>query len=168
MTLYFFATDEDVFSLAEWLIASEQFRIFEGYSRIDRPIRELHTVADFAAMHEGLPSILLRGWSPTFTTNPEFRRFKLNPAFGDHRTTLEGAAIVQIEGGRLVGENLYPACVSHWSEAGARARSVYPVEDLDEVNWANLRRASGRIGRAIKSRSSAKLRTCDGRGNTGT
>ena len=39
-----------------------------------------------------------------------------------------------------------------WSEAGARQRSNYSTETLDAVNWAAVRRESGRINRYIKNK----------------
>lgn len=154
MNLNFFATDDDFLRLVEWLIQSEQFRIFEGASLIDRPIREVRAAADFAAIRASEKgALLLRGWSPAFTNALNFRRIDFIPGFGNHRTVLEGIGVVQFQGGRLVGDNLYCACISHWNEAGAR--SAYG--DVDEVDWAALRRASGRIRRAVRAKARALM-----------
>lgn len=154
MNLNFFATDGDLLKLVEWLIQSEQFRLFEGASPIDKPIREVKTAADFAAIRATEKGgLLLRGWSPAFTNVPDFRRINLNPSVGNHRTVLEGVGVIQIQGGRLVDGNLYCACISHWNEAGAR--SAYG--DVGEVDWAALRRASGRIRREVKAKTRALM-----------
>ena len=87
---------------------------------------------------------LLRGWFPDVTDRPAFNTFKLDPRVGTHRTSLEGAGVVQFLQGVIDLGHLKFSSFSHWNEAGAIQRDVPGYE---KVNWAAMRRHSGRIHR---------------------
>jgi hypothetical protein len=149
---------DDFRYVVDLMIRTEGFRVFEAYSGIDKPHREVTSSEEFEATFEA-EHPLVRGWSPQFTNRPLFRQVKLNPTVGKKRTALEGPGIVQIDGGRLLDgpKALYPTRMSLWNERGARSGSGYSEDELNEVDWAALRRVSARLVRAIEKASPAKL-----------
>jgi hypothetical protein len=94
-------------------------------------------------------SFLIRFWSPSVTNEPVFKNIKLNPSIGNFRTSLEGAGIIQLEHGRVENGRIFNSTLSHWNEAGAKAKCIYPS---DVVNWKKLRLISGQLSRQIKNK----------------
>lgn len=162
MQLNFFALEDDIALILDYLLNEEDFSFFEGYSETDKPIRQFTSVDQWrdARMSKGR-CLLLRGRDKSFTNNPVFKEIIHAPEIGGSRTCLEGAAIVQIAEGRFLENGaLYPANIGHWNEAGARQRSIWTEAQLNEVDWTQLRKISGRMQRYIKNKlARAKLRS---------
>ena len=144
--LDFFGLDEDFYSLMEFVFAETDMIVYEAYSRIDRDIRQIKSVEELRGMADERMAggFLLRGWFPDVTDRPTFNTFKLDPRVGTHRTSLEGAGVVQFLQGVIDLGHLKFSSFSHWNEAGAIQRDVPGYE---KVNWAAMRRHSGRIHR---------------------
>ena len=149
--LDFFGLDEDFYSLMQFVFAETDMIVYEAYSRIDRDIRQIKSVEELRAMADERMAggFLLRGWFPDVTDTPTFNTFKLNPDVGTHRTSLEGAAVVQFSQGVIDLGHLKFSSFSHWNEAGAIQRDVPGSE---KVNWAAMRRHSGRIHRHTRNK----------------
>lgn len=147
----FFASDKDFIDLVGWLLIQTDFEIYEAYSRIDHDIRKITTVEDMhdLANERKNSSFLMRFWSPSVTNSPVFKEIKLNPNIGSFRTSLEGAGIIQLEHGRVENGRIYNSTLSHWNEAGARAKCIYPS---DVVDWKKMRLLSGKLSRQIKNK----------------
>jgi hypothetical protein len=147
----FFASDDDFINLVDWLLAETDFQIYEAYSRIDHRIRQIQTVEDMSvlASERNNSSFLIRFWSPSVTSEPVFNNIKLNPSIGNFRTSLEGAGIIQLEHGRVENGRVFNSTLSHWNEAGAKAKCIYPT---DVVDWKKQRQVSGQLSRQIKSK----------------
>lgn len=147
----FFASDDDFINLVGWLLAETDFEIYEAYSRINHNIRKIMTVEDMfdLANERKNSSFLMRFWSPSVTNEPVFKEIKLNPSIGNFRTSLEGAGIIQLEHGRVENGRVFNSTLSHWNEAGAKAKCIYPS---DVVDWKKLRLLSGQLSRQIKNK----------------
>ncbi len=147
----FFASDDDFINLVDWLLTETDFKIYEAYSRIDHSIRQITTAKDMLdlANERNNASFLIRFWSPSVTNEPVFKNIKLNPSIGNFRTSLEGAGIIQLEHGRVENGRIFNSTLSHWNEAGAKAKCIYPS---DVVNWKELRLISGQLSRQIKNK----------------
>ena len=159
MQRYFFGLQNDIYALLDSILDIPEFRFFEGYSRVDQPIREFSSADEWHdARKEHGRCLLLKGWSHAFTNNIKFKQVVLASHIGGERTCLEGVAVIQIEEARVLDNgSLYPARISHWNEAGARQRSNWSEADLDEVNWPELRRVSSVIQRRLKGLSCGKI-----------
>src|SRR5690606_33132991 len=144
--LDFFGLDEDFYSLMQFVFAETDMIVYEAYSRIDRDIRQIKSVEELRGMADERMAggFLLRGWFPDVTDRPTFNTFKLDPRVGTHRTSLEGAGVVQFLQGVIDLGHLKFSSFTHWNEAGAIQRAV---PGYGKVNWAAMRRHSGRIHR---------------------
>lgn len=147
----FFASDDDFINLVDWLLAETDVKIFEAYSRIDHEIRQIVTAKGLVELtsERKNSSFLLRFWSPSVTNEPVFKSIELNPSIGKFRTSLEGAGIIQLEHGRVENGRIYNSTLSHWNEAGAKTKCMYPT---DVVDWKQLRTISGQLNRHIKNK----------------
>lgn len=158
MQLDFFALEDDIAILVEYLIDVESFRLFEAYSRTDHHIREFSAPEHWRqAKEDASGQLLLRGWSERFSTKPIFREIIHKSDIGGRRSCLEGVALFQIEEGCQEGEVLKPSRLSHWNEAGARQRSPWSDADIDAVDWNELRKASRRMQRHVRNIARAKV-----------
>jgi hypothetical protein len=54
-----------------------------------------------------------------------------------------------LEHGRVENGRIFNSTLSHWNEAGAKAKCIYPS---DVVNWKKLRLISGQLSRQIKNK----------------
>ena len=149
--LDFFASDKDFMDLVGWLLTETDFEIYEAYSRIDHGIRKITCIEDLFKLSNEMQnsSFLIRAWSPSVTNSPVFKEIKLNPNVGSFRTSLEGAGIIQLEHGRVENGRVFHSTLSHWNEAGAKAKCIYPA---DKVDWKKMRLWSGRLNRHIKNK----------------
>ncbi len=159
MQLYFYALDEDFQSLLDHLIFQEGFRLFEGSSVVNETIREFKTSADWLRKRaEVVRRVPIRGWSETFGREPVFRTVTLASPPESFRVTLEGPAMFQLnEPYRMDNGALFPAHLSHWTEAGARRRSRYSEDALNEVDWKELMQASRRVKSFVRHQAEATI-----------
>ena len=158
MQLYFYALEEDIENILEYMLTQEDFRFFEGYSETDQSIREFKSTTDWRIARKiSKRCLLLRGWSENFTSGTAFSEIVHKPHVGGRRTELKGVAIVQIqEAYKLDNGALFPARISHWNEAGAKQNSWTDAQ-INEVDWLELKRTSGRIQRYIRKLGEAKV-----------
>jgi hypothetical protein len=149
--LDFIAVDQDFYDVMQFVFSETDLIVYEAYSRIDHDIRRFTSVADVAATAADRKAggFLLRAWSPAVTEAPIFDTFKLSPEVGTHRTTLGGAGMMQFQQGHIERGHIHFSVFSHWNEAGARGRGIPGAE---EVDWAAMRRLSGRIHRYLRNK----------------
>jgi hypothetical protein len=147
----YFALDEDFLDLMRFVFTETSLVVYEAYSRIDSDIRRVSSIEALREManERTAGGLLLRGWFPDVQETVTFRRIKLNADIGDHRTCLEGASVVQFCQGVVDRGHLKCSSISHWNEAGALQRGI---PDAHQVNWADLRRHSGRILRQLRNK----------------
>jgi hypothetical protein len=163
MGLTFFATDTDLTQVWRWLLDFSGMSLFEDYSRPDMSNRwfgtweEVVNATDIAAWN-------LAAWSQNIGGRPRietivFDRNTQRKSNARGRTALRSPAVINV--GRNNDQNgcLANSSISCWTEKGARQRSIYPVEFLDEVNWAELRSVMGKVQRQITKSAPAKMRS---------
>ena len=163
MTYTFFGTDNDHVEVYRWLLDFPGMKLFEDYSRPDQPCRWFSTWAEVENSSE-LKLWNLAAWSEDIGARPRANRIDFNEntqrKFNERgRTVLQSPAIIKL--GRNNDQNGYLAnsSISCWTERGARQRSIYPNEFLDEVNWAKLRSTIGKVQRQIAKSAPAKMRS---------
>ena len=152
--LDFYALSEDLRSLFQFLYAETDVVVYELASEFDRDIRrftslaELETVFSLGAYRAGY----LQLWSPSVMAHPVIKRIELKVSGHSFRYEVRGAGLIQLylDGG--LDGIIYHTHYGHWSEAGARRRSIYPADDC---NWPALSKLSGRIQRHIRSKLAA-------------
>jgi hypothetical protein len=162
MSLTFFATDTDLAQVYQWLLDLPEMRLFEDYSRPDMPNRWFSTWEEVVSASDTM-SMSLAAWSEQIGGRPRIEKIVFDhntqhklKALG--RTALHSPALIKL--GRNNDQNgcLADSTIACWTEKGARQRSIYPVEFLDEVDWARLRSTIGKVQRQITKISPAKMR----------
>lgn len=147
----FFATADDLKDLLGFVFAEPGLVVYEAYSRPDQPLRTFHKLPQLldAFPDLGREHVLLRIWSKSVGAPPEPRRFELNPEAVpgfSHRHVIEDMALMQIDLPKQDEPFMRHATLSHFNEAGAKAKFGEAAAAYD---WAALRKASGRIQRHI-------------------
>jgi hypothetical protein len=162
MQAFFFATDLDLLKLVQWFLEVPGMNVFEPASRPDLPNRHFSTVGEVAqSFHD--PSRYVAAWLETTGARPSPRYIQFEPhtqrRFGARgRTVLEGPSTISITRDNYQNGCLGPSRIACWNEKGARQRSMYPAEVLDQVDWNALGSISGRMKRKVAKASPAKLR----------
>ena len=149
--LDFIAVDQDFYEAMQFVFSETDLIVYEAFSRIDHEIRRFTSVAEIAATagDRKAGGFLLNAWSPVVMKAPFFKNIKLMPEVGVHRTTVGGAGVMQFQQGHIERGRLHFSSFSHWNEAGARGRGIPGAE---EVDWAAMRRISGRIHRHLRNK----------------
>jgi hypothetical protein len=154
--LNFYATTEDVVAVIDFMFSLGTLELYEAYSRKDAEIRKFSSAAEIVGsghIEENHGGVFVRGAWASVTRGLKVRRFSLNPSVGSFRHEVVGVGVFQLIQGRphdLAQESLDRSIFSHWNEAGARQRSAFDRVELDEVNWAELRRLSGKVHRQVR------------------
>jgi hypothetical protein len=163
MTTTFFGTNDDISGLWRGLFEIPEMHIFEEYSLPDAPNRWFESWTDICDyLDSGGRS--LGAWSSHVGGRPIEEKVTFNEStqrkFGKQgRTILRSPAIIRV--GRNSDQNgcLAAASIACWTEKGARQRSVFSEELLNEIDWKQLRSIIGRIERGIQKSSPAKIRS---------
>ena len=163
MALTFFGTDTDLRTIWEWLFHVPGMRIFEDHSAPDQPNRWFNSLEEIQRIEDiGLRS--LAAWPETVGGRPRVNLITFNvdtqrKLGAKGRTTLLSPALIQVRRNNDQNGCLASTTLSCWTEAGARQRSVFPEDMLDEVDWAKLRSIVGKVQRQITKSAPAKLRS---------
>ena len=162
MNNIFFGTDLDHAQVYRWLLAFQGMQLFEDYSRPDQQSRWFETW-EAAESTSDLVPWNLAAWSENIGGRPRIQNINFNQntqrklgARG--RMALHSPATIKL--GRDNDQNgcLANSSISCWTEKGARQRSIYPDEFLDEVDWPQLRSTVGKVQRQIAKSAPAKMR----------
>ena len=162
MSNIFFGTDLDHAQVYRWLLAFQGMQLFEDYSRPDQQSRWFETW-EAAESTSDLVPWNLAAWSENIGGRPRIEHINFNQntqrklgARG--RMALHSPATIKL--GRNNDQNgcLATSSISCWTEKGARQRSIYPDEFLDEVDWPQLRSTVGKVQRQIAKSAPAKMR----------
>ncbi len=155
--LNFFAVTSDIELVLDFIFEQTDCRVFEAYSRPAHRLREFSSLAelqtsDVLEVNHG--RYFLRMIPRGVGTEPKVRTFKLKKT-GQKRSEINAPAMFQIvQGGpaKPRSQAIVTSTFSHWNEAGARQRSLYPNWLLARTDWKYMRRVSGRIHRHIKNK----------------
>ena len=163
MTATFFATDADLAQVWHWLFDVPGMKIFEDYSVPDNPNRWFETweeISDYLA--QGGRS--LAAWPATAGGKPRMDRITFDAntqrkTGAKGRTALLSPATIKVSRNNEQNGCLASASIGYWTEKGARQRSIYPSDFLDEVDWKQFRSTASRIERLIAKSAPAKMRS---------
>jgi hypothetical protein len=149
--LDFYALSDDLRRLFEFLFAETDIVAFELSSEFEHDPRQFKSLAEleteFTLGSHRAGNLQL--WSPSIMVRPIIRRVELQVPGHSFRYAVEGAGLMQLYlDGKRDGV-IYHTHFGHWSEAGARQRSMHPADDCD---WAALAKLSGRIQREIRGK----------------
>ena len=156
--LDFYGTNEDVVNIVDFMFSISPMKLYESYSPIDSDIFEFNSGKDIiesSHLSRSHNRILVTGWWETVTKLPAVERYKLNPSVGSFRHTIKGVATFCInqEGFNDLSENsMKRNTIIHWDEAGARDGAYCSEDGLDEINWKEFRRLSGKLHRHVKNK----------------
>ena len=155
--LDFYALRDDQRSLFEFLYSETDVVVFELSSQFDREARRFESLAalESAFTLGEYRAARLQLWSPSVMARPVIRRIELKVPGHSFRYAVEGAGLIQLYLDGPKDGIIYDSHYGHWSEAGARQRSIHPADDCD---WPALAKLSGRIQRHIRRHlATAKL-----------
>ena len=163
MTATFFATDVDLVQVWRWLFDVPDMRIFEEYSVPDKANRWFETWEEILAYLDGGGNSLA-AWPGTVGGTPRLTQIRFTEntqrklgARG--RTVLVSPAIITVGRNNQQNGCLASASIGYWTEKGARQRSIYAEDFLDEVDWKQFRSIASRIERLIAKFAPAKMRS---------
>ena len=155
--LDFYALGDDLRMLLRFIYDETDVVAYELASEFDREARRFASLAELEAVFElgAYRAGHLQLWSPSVMARPVIRRINLKVPGHSFRYAVEGAGLIQLD---LDGQRdgvIYHTHFGHWSEAGARQRSMHSADDC---NWRALGQLSGRIQRYIRGKlATAKL-----------
>lgn len=158
--LDFYAVGDDLRDLVEYIFAETDIVMYELASEFDKEARQFRSLSEVEAVfHLGTYRAGdLQLWSPSVMERPVIRRIDLIRVPGhSFRYAVEGAGLIQLYLDGVQGGVVYHTHFGHWSEAGARKRSINSADDCD---WRLLAKLSGRIQRYIQGRAAARLHSC--------
>jgi hypothetical protein len=164
MAMTFFGTQSDIAQVWQWLFDVPEMRLFEGYSRPDKPNRWFDNW-DTVSRYVDDGGWTLTAWPQSVGGRPRIERITFTPETqrelgGKGRTVLLSPASIRVNRNNDQMGCLADSSMTCWTEKGARGRSIFPEEFLDEVDWVKLRSIVSKIQRQITKASPAKLRAC--------
>lgn len=155
--LDFYANTNDMLEVIDYLFTLAPMRLFESYSQKDKEILEFRSskdILDSPHIENNHGRVFVIGWWESVTSRPYTRRFDLSPSIGKFRYSLEGVGTFQLNQGGLhdlAEKSLNISRFSHWNEKGARQRANFSDDDIEEVNWQEFRRLSGKVHRYLRN-----------------
>lgn len=162
-TTTFFGTDADIAQIWRWLFEIPETRIFEDYSRPDRPNRWFDTWDEISAcLNSG--GISLAAWPEAAGGRPLADEIVFNAETQRElgargRTILHSPATIKVQRNNDQNGCLASAWIACWNEKGARQRSIFAEDVIDRVDWAKLRSIAGKIQRQVTKSAPARLQS---------
>lgn len=163
MTATFFATDVDLAQVWHWLFDAPGMRIFEEYSVPDKANRWFETWEEILAYLDGGGNSLA-AWPNTVGGAPRVEPIRFTKEtqrkFGARgRMVLQSPATIKVSRNNPQNGCLASASIVYWTEKGARQRSIFSEDFLDEVDWKQFRSIGSRIDRLIAKSAPARMRS---------
>jgi len=161
MQTTFFATDKDLLEIVQWFFDVPGAMLFEPASRPGLPNRQFTSVEDVAELFQE-PGRYLAAWIESTGARPVPRDINFEPSTqsrfgGSGRNNLESPSIFRIFRNNNQNGCLASSYFTCWNEKGARQRSIYSAELLDQVDWKAVRLLEGHLRRKLSKTSPAKL-----------
>ncbi|SJZ52075.1 hypothetical protein SAMN02745119_00869 [Trichlorobacter thiogenes] len=162
----FFATEEDLKAIIDFIFSSTDVRVFESYSAYGQKLREFCSTEDiYAAFPLGKDvngngnAILLQLWSPSVMNELSIKRIELNPAACKGHTfrhTIEGGALIQLYLGGIHNKIITQSHFGHQSQKRAQK-----WEADYNIDWHSLKILSNKIQYFIKRKLAVvKVSSC--------
>jgi hypothetical protein len=163
MQATFFATDVDLLKVVQWFLEVPGMTLFEAASRPDLPNRQFCTVEEVEQSFRE-PGRNKAAWLASTGARPRLRRIQFEPSTqrrlgAKGRTELASPSMIRISRDTDQNGSLGAAHISCWNEKGARQRSMYAGDVLDQVDWKALRSITGSVQRKLSKASPGKLRS---------
>jgi hypothetical protein len=161
MQTTFFATDADLLEIARWFLEMPGAVLFEPASRPDLPNRWFCTVQE-VENHFLEQGRSIAAWLESTGARPIARHIQFEPNTqrrlnASCRTDLVSPSVIAIRRNSDQNGCLAAVYLTCWNEKGARQRSMYSSDILDQVNWKALRSVEGGLKRKLSKASPAKL-----------
>jgi hypothetical protein len=163
MNMTFFGTDTDIAQVWRWVLEFPGMKLFEDHSRPDQPNRWFDTWEQVQNSQD-VQIWGLAAWSESIGGRPRIEQIVFNERTQQRldakgRTALHSPASIKI--GRNNDQNgcLASGGIGCWTEKGARQRSIFPEEFINEVDWASLQSVLRKVQRQIAKSAPAKLRS---------
>jgi hypothetical protein len=148
--LDFYGLDDDLRNIVRFLLEDTDVVIYELASAPDAEVRRFRSLSELQDV-----AGRFQLWSPSVMAAPTIRRVGLTGVPGrSYRYAVEGAGLLQLYLDGLRDDVIVHSHYGHWSEAGARRRSVH---DASACDWSALGKLSGRIQRFIRGQAAARL-----------
>jgi hypothetical protein len=163
MALTFFGTDTDLRSIWKLLFDVPGMRVFEDHSVPDQPNRWFNTLDEILSV-KNISWHPLAAWPETVGGKPRVKSITFDAntqrkTGAKGRTALLSPALIHVSRNNDQNGCLASATMSCWNEAGARQRSIFPEDFLNEVDWPALRSIMSKAQRQITKSAPAKLRS---------
>jgi hypothetical protein len=156
--LDFYAAADDLRELFRFLFGETNIVVYESSSERNLPVRQFRSLP---ALEEVIAlgnyrAAYLQLWSPSVMVEPVIRRIDMaGLPQSPQRYSVEGAGLMQLYLSGIQEGVIHHTHFGHWSEAGARQRSIHPASDC---NWRELSNLSGQVQRHIRNKMAcAKL-----------
>lgn len=153
----FYAANDDVRLIVEFVLRETSCRIFELNSEPGRKLREFSAFSQLAALRKRgtVWPPLLALWPMAANENVRVRRFTVATKGRPRswREELEGWGLIQLYLGAVRGRSLSPSHTNHNTAArAAKWRSTYPELGKPSAwDFAAVTRESSRLNRFIRS-----------------
>ena len=159
----FYAVEQDIAKILEFIYAETDCRVLESYSENDRDLREFKSVSEVldAYNSKSVGTFLLQLWSPSVSSEVVIRKISLDPRKcngATHRFSIEGWGLMQLYFGRIQNEEIHPSHFGHNSEKRARNWESTFLDELgsaDGWDWEFLKKISGKIQHQIRKKLAA-------------
>jgi hypothetical protein len=163
MQITFYATNTDLLQIVQWLLQMPGIMLFEQASRAGQPNRKFCTVAEvesyFAERNRSIDAWLESTGSRPIPRYIEFEPNTQRRLGAGGRTELVSPSVIRIFRNNDQNGSLSTSYITCWNEKGARQRSMYSAEVLDQVDWKALRSIEGSLKGQVTKASPAKLRS---------
>ena len=123
--LDFYAVDQDISDVLDFVLSETDCKIFESYSEFDCELREFKSLSEVIKAYnsKSVGLFLLQLWSPSVSSNFVIERIELDPQKCDgatHRFKIEGWGLMQLYFGRIQNNEIECSHFGHNSEKRAR------------------------------------------------
>lgn len=157
----FFATETDIAQVWRFIFSIAGMKVFEDYSIPDKPNRWFGSWAEVEEIVRSR-STSLATWLEPAGGEPRMERISFQAETqrrmnATGRTALLSPATIKIGQNSEQNGCLASASISRWTEKGARERSAFTPDFIDQVDWKQLRSAVSKIERLITKAAPAKL-----------
>ncbi len=159
-SLDFYAIEQDISDVLEFVLTETDCKIFESYSEYDKELREFKSISEVIGAYDSksVGTFLLDLWSPSVSSKVVIKKIVLDPRKcngATHRFTIEGWGLMQLYFGRIQNDEIEHSHYGHNSEKRARNWESTYLDELGSVNdwnWELLKKISGKIQYHIRKR----------------
>lgn len=158
--LDFYAVEQDISDVLDFVLSETDCKIFESYSEFGEELREFKSVSEILEAYnsKSVGTFLLELWSPLVSSKVDFKKIVLDPQKCNgamHCFRIEGWGLMQLYFGRIQNNEIEHSHFGHNSEKRARKWESTYLDELDSVddwNWTLLKKISDKIQYHIRKK----------------